>query len=66
MPRDEHIPSADDDDRKVWCAVNYFDECREIVRRLAECHETGGSPILIMIESARLWAKMKEEVGDGE
>lgn len=42
-------------------------ECREIVRRLAELGTIGDKALMYQLweDAARLWAKMQEEVGDG-
>ena len=70
MGNDEHVPIADEADRKVWRAVNYFDECADIVRRLVEWHlgpiSKHVSLMDITDDAARLWAKMQEEVQRGE
>ena len=76
MANDDQVPPADEADRKVWHAVNYFDECESIVGRLVEwgkkypkgtIHNFKAEKEHDAIESdaARLWAKMQEEVGDG-
>ena len=68
MANDEYVPPADEADRKVWRAVNYFDECSDIVRRLVEWHcgplDKHVSLCDIVKDSEKLWAKMQKGAGD--
>lgn len=63
------------DDRDLFFAIhaaNNIIEAREIVRRLAIWHDEASKPsgslsfnlIRISEDAARLWAKMREDVGD--
>lgn len=51
-----------EDARLIAASPEMFD----IVRRLAEYHESGGSPHLIAIEASNLWAKMQREAKGDE
>ena len=66
MANDEYVPPADEADRKVWRAVNYFDECSDIVRRLIELGSIGDRALMYQLveDAAKLWAKMQKEAGD--
>lgn len=62
MANDEYVPPADEADRKVWRAVNYFDECRDIVRELAECHPSDWD--MVATKAKKLWDEMLKGAGD--
>ena len=66
MANDEYVPPADEADRKVWRAVNYFDECSDIVRRLIELGSIGDRALMYQLveDAAKLWAKMQKEARD--
>ena len=66
MANDEYVPPADEADRKAWRAVNYFDECSDIVRRLIELGSIGDLALMYQLveDAAKLWAKMQKEAGD--
>jgi len=69
MANNELVPPADEDDRKVWLAVSHFDECREIVRRLAEATIKEVNPEAaykrIAYDAAKIWAEMQEDAKGG-
>ena len=80
VKRDEHEPhkirdvdlevivyvNCADDQAYIEHALNHFDSCREIVRRLAELGSIGDRALMYQLveDAAKLWAKMQKEAGD--